>query len=181
MRLESEPLDIPVFESFEEFVTECSDNLFRLAVLLTGEREMAEDLLQTALVRVVNRWFVAKQNPVAYTRKVLINLHRNAHRDSLRRPKEVAGSLAPDPQIQDSSELNLETRDWIMRGLDLLPPRQKEVIILRFYSDLTVAATATAMGTSQGTIKSYVSRACENLRQLLQPDMEENDANRRTT
>jgi RNA polymerase sigma-70 factor (sigma-E family) len=169
--------------SFAEFVSSRSAQLIRTAYLLTGSRADAEDLVQLALVRTARHWEAAREAPGAYTHRVLLNLARDRHRHRTRRPKEhPLEDAAPqtDPRSDHAGQVN--ERDAILRAVKLLPERQREVVVLRFYADLNVAETAEAIGASEGTVKTHTSRALATLRTLLQqidtPESEVNDAHR---
>jgi RNA polymerase sigma-70 factor (sigma-E family) len=152
---------------FEHFVRDCSTSLLRTAVLLSAERERAEDLLQVALLRTHRRWSAARRSPEAYARRVLVNLARDRHRMLARRvaeePLDRAGSLAAD----DLPVIRLPDRDAMLEALRQLPVRQREVIVLRFYLDLSVQEVAHAVGCSEGTVKSATARGLDRLRMSL--------------
>jgi RNA polymerase sigma-70 factor (sigma-E family) len=151
----------------ERFVHASSPGLFRTAILLTGDRWQADDLLQQTLLRTIRRWDHANEAPVAYAQRVLVNLSRDRHRRQRRvgdeRSLESAELLTTG---RDEHELVI-ARDVIVQALRRLPIRQREVVVLRFYADLPIAETAATMGTSEGTVKSYTARALERLRSLL--------------
>lgn len=155
--------------SFERFVAESSIRLLRTAYLLTGDRSGAEDLLQQALLRTARRWRSAQGAAEAYTRRVLVNLARDRHRGARRRvaesPLEEADPAEPDLG-SDPADV-VAGREAVMKALARLPIEQREVLVLRFYADLSVAETAAAIGASQGTVKSRTSRALVRMRALL--------------
>jgi RNA polymerase sigma-70 factor (sigma-E family) len=154
-------------DSFERFVRGCSTGLLRTAVLIVGDREIAEDLLQATLMRVARHWGVAAAAPEAYARRVLVNLSRDRHRQAGRRVVEASwNELSADPFQGDHADA-VAGRDAVIAALARLPDRQREVLVLRFYADLSVAETAAATGASEGTVKSYTSRALARMRELL--------------
>jgi RNA polymerase sigma-70 factor (sigma-E family) len=158
--------------SFETFVEERSAALLRLAYLLTGDRGHAEDLLQTALLRTLRRWSSAREAPEAYVRQVLVNLSRDRIRGLSRRPPETALPADPDGLAgrAPASDLTVDRvgeRRLVADAVARLPIRQRQVIVLRFFADLPVDATAELLGCSVGTVKSYTSRALSRLRELL--------------
>ncbi|MQA99205.1 MAG: SigE family RNA polymerase sigma factor [Actinobacteria bacterium] len=140
----------------------------RLAYLLTGNRSTAEDLVQEAFVRVFGR-FRDLRDPGSfewYLRRTVVNL-ANSHfrrlrteRAYLRRRAEPHFSFMPD----------VAARDEIWRMLQQLPRRQREAIVLRFYEDLSEAATAEVMQCPVGTVKSLVSRGLARLRSEVTSD-----------
>ncbi|ONI77317.1 hypothetical protein ALI144C_35270 [Actinosynnema sp. ALI-1.44] len=152
--------------AFEEFVRARSPALLRTAFLLVGDRGHAEDLLQTTLLRVAWRWSAASAQPEAYARRVLVNLTRDRWRNLSRRVRERHQADLPQLAALDSAD-RIAERDALVQALRLLPTRQREVIVFRFYADLTVADTARVLGCTEGTVKSYTNRALSRLRELL--------------
>jgi RNA polymerase sigma-70 factor (sigma-E family) len=154
--------------SFDEFVVRASVKLLRSAYLLTGDRGIAEDLLQVVLVRVGRRWDVAREAPHAYAQRVLINLLHDRRRNLGRRVTE-----APLDELGERREPVFDGSDALVDRMALasavrrLPARQREVIVLRFFADLSVSETAVAMTASEGTVKTHTSRALDTLRGAL--------------
>jgi RNA polymerase sigma-70 factor (sigma-E family) len=153
---------------FDEFVRESSQSLLRTAYLLTGDRGHAEDLLQTALLRTARRWSSARELPVAYARRVLVNLSKNRWRDRGRRPSEVRTGAVEASHEGSSGQILL--RHTLMPAVLKLPPRQRAVLVLRYFDDMSVEETAGALGCSPGTVKSQTHRALGKLRELLAED-----------
>ena len=165
--------------SFETFASVSSTRLLRAAYLLCGNRQTAEDLLQTAMIRTGRRWGAARGAPEAYARAVLVNLARDEARRTRRRVEEVLGDAVASRgherhPVSDHAE-QVADRDAVLAALAALPQRQREVIVLRFYADLSVTETAAAIGASQGTVMSYTSRALARLRDLLGERLENSD------
>ena len=152
---------------FDEFVRGTSTRLLRTAVLLTGDRPAAEDLVQEVYERVYVRWRWINGVPEAYARKTLANLVANRWRSRGRKP-EVALADQHDRPTPDGSE-GFVVRDQLLTALQELPPRQRAVIVLRYYEDLTEVQTAEALGCSVGTVKSQTSRALGKLRLSTEP------------
>ena len=149
---------------FVEFVTGAHISLLRTARLLTGDRHTAEDLLQTALVRVYTRWSrsASWESPHAYARKVVVNLYATWRRR--RWHTEVVRPEADHtPDTRDMAG-DAERRLELERALAGLPRAQRVVVVLRFYEDLSVEETADLLGCSAGTVKSRTHRALERLR-----------------
>lgn len=165
-------------ESFEAFAASCSTRLIRAAYLLCGDHQTAEDLWQMTMMRTARRWRVARSAPEAYARTVLVNLARDHARRGRRRvdetPIELEGHSAERWLAADHTE-RIAERDVILAALTALPQRQREVVVLRFYADLSVADTAAAIGASEGTVMSYTSRALARLRELLSEPSENHD------
>ena len=156
---------------FDDFVRGRSTALLRTAYLLTGDRGHAEDLLQQVLERVARRWSSIADSPEAYVRRALTNAAIN--RGRRRRPVEV--ELLDRHDVETAAGHSaIELRDQLLRGLMQLPPRQRAVLVLRFFEDLSEAETAVALGCSVGTVKSQASRGLERLRALVADN--DNDA-----
>jgi RNA polymerase sigma-70 factor (sigma-E family) len=154
---------------FDDFVRGSATRLLRTAVLLTGDRGAGEDLLQETYERIYVHWQrIADGAPEAYARKTLANLASNRWRTRLRRPKEVALDEDHDRSTPDGSA-EYAVRRELLAALQQLPPRQRAVLVLRYYDDLSEAQTAEALGCSVGTVKSQASRALDRLRLLTEP------------
>jgi RNA polymerase sigma-70 factor (sigma-E family) len=163
-------------QEFEDFVRQRSAALLRTAYALTGDRGHAEDMLQTALMRTARRWAAARDAPEAYARRVLINLCRDRVRWLQRRPRESELSDASESHgaagtrtrgAPDELAEQVGQRRSVIQALRGLPAGQRQVVVLRFLEDLSVADTAELLGISQGTVKSYTSRALSSLRITL--------------
>jgi RNA polymerase sigma-70 factor (sigma-E family) len=166
---------VRVDQSFEAFVEECSPGLLRTAYLLTLDRGHAEDLVQTALLRAVRHWRSARVAPLAYVRKVLVNLALDRRRTLRRRVTEtpLLTDESTPPSHSGLAERAAE-RQMVVDALRRLPQRQRQVVVLRFFADLSVPETAQVLGCSEGTVKSYTARALSRLRELLaDPSIEE--------
>ena len=138
----------------------------RLAFLLTGDRELAEDLVQDAFVRLAGRW-VHHRDPGglhAYLRVTVVNLARSHHRRKAVERRYVARESG---RVAVASEFDPSNRDVLQRALMSLPLRQRTAIVLRFYEDLDIAQTASVMKCSEGTVKALTSRGTARLRPLI--------------
>ena len=151
-------------ESFEEYVAARRAALLRTAYLLTGHREDAEDLVQVALVKVVPRWSRIADHPEPYVRKVLV--HESVSRWRRRRWREVHTDRLPESPVEGPGA----DRVALQQALARLAPRQRAVIVLRYYDDLTEAETARLLGVSVGTVKSQARDALARLCELV-PDL----------
>lgn len=140
--------------------------LFRSAMLFTGDRSDAEDLLQTALLRTLRRWEAITGPPAAYTFTVLVNLSRDRHRNERRRVPVIPHHDVSDRPGADEIERLIE-RQAITHAAWQLPVSQREVLACRFVMDLTVTETARALRLPEGTVKSYTARALGRMRELL--------------
>lgn len=154
--------------AFAAFVAESSPRLLRSAYLLTGDRDAAEDLLQMALLRTGRRWGVAVDAPDAYAHRVLVNLLHDRRRALRRRPVErPLDALAAEREPSTDDAALAIDRITLLNAVRILPERQQEVLVLRFYADLSVSDTAAAIGTTPGTVKTHTSRALAALRRSL--------------
>jgi RNA polymerase sigma-70 factor (sigma-E family) len=153
--------------SFEEFARQRSAALLRTAYLLVADRGHAEDLLQVALMRSAQRWRVVSQSPDAYIRRVLVHLATDRWRRRVRRPVETVLQDDLDAIATEDPEAQLLDRVILVAALRELPPRQRAVVVLRFFEGLSVPETADVLGCSEGTVKSYSNRAFLRLRQQL--------------
>ena len=143
----------------------------RLAYLLTGDRALAEDLVQEAFVRVVGRFRHLRVPDAfdAYLRRTIVNLHtsqlrrRRLERAFLERER---GAVRPEIAMPD-----VDAREELWRALQELPSRQRAAVVLRFYEDLSERETAEALGCSPAAAKSLVARAMETLRARIGSEM----------
>ena len=149
----------------ERFLAERGDHLLRTAVLLAGSRETGEDLLQTAVERLLRRWRRLDGDPEGYLRRTLCNLAVDGQRRAGRwRQKERLLRADTGPAWDATGDVDL--RDALVRLLLRLPARQRAVLVLRYWEQLTTAETAEVLGCSEGTVKSAASRAIARLREL---------------
>ncbi|GAB3836534.1 SigE family RNA polymerase sigma factor [Micromonospora andamanensis] len=152
-----------------EFVASRAPALMRVAYLLTGDLGDAEDLLQSALAKTIPRWgSIRHSDPEGYLRAVMYREQVSWWR-RLRRRREVPIGTS-DSGVRDSSA-DADLRLALRAALWQLPPRQRTVVVLRYYEDLPEARVAYLLGCSVGTVRSRTHRAITRLRQLL-PNME---------
>jgi RNA polymerase sigma-70 factor (sigma-E family) len=151
-------------EEFTEFVHAVWPGLYRTAYLMLGEHQLAEDLVQTSLAKTYASWRKVREPEAApaYARTVLANtaaswFRRRGWRNE--RPTEVL----PDHGVEHDAS----TRPALVDALATLAPRQRAVVVLRYYDDLSVREVAHALGVSEGTVKSQTSDALARLRVLL--------------
>ncbi|HEX2131895.1 MAG TPA: SigE family RNA polymerase sigma factor [Actinophytocola sp.] len=152
-------------DEFAEFVRDALPGLLRYGHLLTGNPHDAADLVQTALERVGARWSSVVRrtgDPVAYTRRAMANSHvsrwRRVRRESL---------VAEPPEVGSAVDRDRFEDEPLWAALRDLPPRQRAVVVLRYYEDLSEAEIADALGVSRGTVKSQASKAMATLRTRL--------------
>jgi RNA polymerase sigma-70 factor (sigma-E family) len=152
-------------EEMDQFLTERADLLMRTAVLLTGSREAGQDLLQTALERLLRHWRTLEGDPEAYLRRTLYNLAADGYRRRSRLQRKLLLLRAGTPPPADTLAC-VDLRDALVRLLVQLPPRQRAVLVLRYWEQLTEAETAAVLGWPEGTVKSAASRGLRRLRGL---------------
>ena len=153
---------------FDRFVADNGNGLLRTAYLMVGDLHEAEDLVQETLFKVASKWprVSRMENPVAYTRRILVNqaLHGSAKRS--RNRAELKARAAPDTA---DTAAHLDIRDELFEALAALPPRQRAALVLRYFLDLPEAEVAAALGCSLGTVKSSTSRGLKRLGETLRP------------
>ena len=152
-------------QDFEQFVVARSGALLRTAYLLTGNHQDAEDLVQTALLKAVPRWGRVREHE-PYVRRIL--LHESISRWRRRRWRETSTESLPE---LPAAAADVDGRLALRHALGLLAPRQRAVIVLRYFDDLTEAQTAELLGISVGTVKSQSRDALAKLRTLV-PDID---------
>ncbi len=155
---------------FERFVSEHSAVLLRAAYLIAWDLAEAEDLVQETLLKVARRWPRVRRmdHPVAYARRVLVNLALDGSARRARSQGELTGE--PPPERPAACELEVpELHDELLEALAALPPRQRSVLVLRYFLDLPEAEVAAALRCSLGTVKSTSSRGLARLEQALRP------------
>jgi RNA polymerase sigma-70 factor (sigma-E family) len=159
-------MDSAARASFDAMLDRHSRALLRTAYLLTGDRQLAEDLLQSALARTWTRWSSIRdpERADAYVRTAMVNLSISWWRRRWR--GEVPTQHLPEVAAADEYA-GVDHRDEIGRALAMLTPRQRAVVVLRFYEDLSEVDVAAALGCSVGTVKSTASRALAMLRTAL--------------
>ena len=147
---------------FSAFAASCQHRMLRVAYLICGDRFLAEDLLQDALVKVALRWSrLADGNPEAYLRTVL---YRDAVSHWRARRREVVTDAPGDVAVPGGDRV--EDRLLFAAALGKLTRKQRAVLVLRFYEDMSEARTAEVLGVRAGTVKSQTSVALARLRAL---------------
>ena len=154
----------PTDVEFAELVEASWPGLYRTAYLLLGDHQLAEDLVQTALAKTYASWGKVREADAArgYARVVLANtaaswFRRRSWRNEL-----------PSAQLPDGvTDTEPSDRPAVLAALGTLPPRQRAVVVLRFFDDLSVREVADALGISEGTVKSQTSAALDKLRRQL--------------
>ncbi|MFE0517125.1 SigE family RNA polymerase sigma factor [Streptomyces sp. NPDC058964] len=152
---------------FEEYVRTRQDALLRSARRLVGDPLAAQDLLQTALLRTYHRWehIANKQLADAYLRRVMINTRTEWWR--ARKLEELPTEHLPDASVEDWADQHAD-RALLMDIIKTLPPQQLNVLVLRYWEQMSTAETAATLGMAPGTVKSTLHRALAQLRHELQ-------------
>ncbi|MFD5144388.1 SigE family RNA polymerase sigma factor [Streptomyces sp. NPDC058401] len=160
--------DVPAFTAF---VQARSSALFRTALLITGERHVADDLVQSTLEQVCRHWRKVRSAdaPEAYARRILVNLANDRWR-KLRGRAEVPlddglGGAGGGPAVDPYK--GLVARDELMRGLQSLPVGMRTVLVLRYFEDLDDAEIGRLMNISAGSVRSQVARGLSKLRSTV--------------
>ncbi len=147
-------------ESFEEFVVARGHRLFGTAVLLTQDRGLAEDLVQTSLAKAWRHWSRIHGSPDAYLRRTMVNTYISWRHRHWR--GELPTEHLPERSMR-SPAADVDARADLQTALARLPRRQRAVVVLRFYEDLPVSEVARLLGCSEGTVKSQTSKALAKL------------------
>lgn len=152
---------------FEEYIAARRDTLVRAAYLMAGDLHQAEDLVQTALIRVWPRWerISGTTDVDAYVQRVLYTVFITSVRRRRWRelPSDPLDRDRPEPAAAPGAT-SAEARMDLLVSLRALPPRRRAVIVLRYFLDLPEAETADILGCSVGTVKSQSSKAIKQLR-----------------
>ncbi len=162
--------DVTASAAFADLFESQRRRALRLAYLLTGDRDLAEEVVAEVFVRLYTPWQQGKiDDPGAYVRRAIIN-HVNStfRRLEVRRRHDRTNV----PQLAAPADAGVDDRDTVQRALLVLPVRQRAAIALRYLDDLSEAETADALGISVGTVKSQVSRGLDRLRELLDANQE---------
>jgi RNA polymerase sigma-70 factor (sigma-E family) len=150
---------------FREYVAARQGALFRTALLLTGHREDAEDLLQAALTKLATRWTRLQRSgsPDGYVRKILYHQQVSWWR-RVRHGREFVTSEPPEVSAVADVAGDSALRLSLAEALRQLTPRQRAVVVLRYYEDLPEAQVAEILGCSVGTVRSQTHRTLARLR-----------------
>ncbi len=149
---------------FSAYMAARQPSLLRTAYLLTGDRHAAEDLVQTALAKLYLSWDKVQRREVldGYVRRIMVNENNSLWRRAWKR-REVATDAVPEGEVQPAPGYDGQS-EALWRFVQTLPRKQRAVIVLRYYEDLTEAETADILGISVGTVKSQSSRALAAMR-----------------
>ncbi len=161
---------------FTTFFESAWPRLFRTALAITGERGSAEDALQTAFAKVYASWsrVSSANHPEAYVRRMLVNEIIGSRRHGWWRRERPYPDVEPSA-VTPSPESGVVDRDVLWAAVQRLPVRQRAVVVLRYYEDLSEAEIAESLGCSRGTVKSQAAAALANLRRTSGADLGEGD------
>ena len=150
---------------FADFFVATWPRLFRTTYAIAGDRESAEDALQSAYAKAFASWrrVRAADHPEAYVRRMAVNELVNVRRRAWWRA-ERSYAEPPEPPPVSAPEPGTGARDAVWTAVCSLPPRQRAVVVLRYYEQLSEAEIAEVLGCSRGTVKSQASRALRALR-----------------
>lgn len=148
---------------FETFAAARWPRLLRTAYLLTGDHHEAEDLVQVTLAKLFPAWPRVRglDEPDAYVRRALVN--NNLSRFRKRRVVQLLTPRLPE-RAQEGGAARAEERSLLLEALGTLPPRQRAVVVLRYWEDLSEQQAAEVLGCSPGNVKSQASRGLRKLR-----------------
>jgi RNA polymerase sigma-70 factor (sigma-E family) len=163
-RAETEPASTRLEDLYRAHVQDA----LRLAFLLTGERPTAEDLVQDAFVKVFGRFNDLRRRDAFwwYLRRTIVNLSNSR----LRRRRVERAWLERQHPPGSTRDPDVAEQQRVRAALMTLRPEQRAAVVLRYYEDLTEAATADVLGCALGTVKSMVSRGMDKLREELRDD-----------
>ena len=152
---------------FESWMAARQGRLLRTAYLLTGDVHAAEDLVQTTLAKLYLAWHRVSDAPSidAYVRRIMVNEHTSTWRRLWRHREVVRDTSAYD--VPTASREYDGVGDALWTAVRSLPERQRAVVVLRYYEQLSEKEAAEALGVSLGTVKSQASRALDTLRSRL--------------
>jgi RNA polymerase sigma-70 factor (sigma-E family) len=166
-------------EEFAAYMAARQPSLLRTAYLLTGDRHTAEDLVQTAFAKLYLSWDRVQRREVVdgYVRRILVNEHTSLWRRAWKR-REVTTGSPPEQHGLDRVDDGESAAVWAF--VQTLPPKQRAVIVLRYYEDLSEAEAAQVLGISVGTVKSQASRAIAAMRSRIheQPALADREEDR---
>jgi RNA polymerase sigma-70 factor (sigma-E family) len=160
-------VDADAEREFHDFVAGSSRRLAQFATLIMSDRHTAEDLVQTALVKTYLNWRVARDNPMPYIRRIMLNQRTDWWR-RLKGREQVTAELPDAPAFEDLADAHA-SQDAVVQALRGLTKRERAVVVLRYFEDLPEAQIAVELGIAVGTVKSTLFRALGKLR--VSPDL----------
>jgi RNA polymerase sigma-70 factor (sigma-E family) len=151
---------------YDDFYVALRPRLVRTAYAVCGDLGVAEDAVQSAFAKAYRSWrrISRLESPEAYVRKMAVNEVLNTRRRAHARREVVGTSL---PEMPDREPDDIDAHDEMWRAVSALPPRQRAVLVLRYYEDLSEVQIADVLGCRPGTVKSQASAALATLRRRL--------------
>jgi len=169
--LAAEEVTLDADSALEQLYAAHWRRLVRLAVLLLHDQGVAEEVVQDAFVAMHGRWRSLRDpdKALAYLRQAVVNRSRSAlrHRGVVERYVARQSGAVPVAEAADGSSLTAHRRTAVLDALRALPTRQREVLALRYYLELSEAEISDALGISRGSVKAHASRGSAALRELL--------------
>jgi RNA polymerase sigma-70 factor (sigma-E family) len=158
-----------VYDEITVFIRSSYAPLLRRAFLLTGDRGLAEDIVQDSLAKLWTSWSRRTvDSPDAYVRRIMVNSSISTWRR--RRPTQpMAEGDPPMLAVPDGADASAE-HDRVWAALGQLPPRQRAILVLRYYEDLSEAEICQTLSISPGTVRSQTYKARQTLRQVMSAD-----------
>jgi RNA polymerase sigma-70 factor (sigma-E family) len=161
---------------FPAYFTASWPRMYRTALAIAGDAASAEDACQAAFAKAYASWsrVCAADHPDAYVRRMVVNEVLGTRRSAWwrrERPHAEVGEPPPRPSFEDG----VADRSTLWDAVGGLPPRQRAVIVLRYYEDLSEEQIAAALGCSRGTVKSQASAALANLRRTTGAALDEGE------
>ncbi|MFD2467763.1 SigE family RNA polymerase sigma factor [Amycolatopsis silviterrae] len=155
---------------FVAYVAAASKSLRATAFVLCGDWHRADDLVQTTFLKLYRVWprLVRRGELDAYVRRMVVRAFLNENRRKWRSREHLSGEL---PDVRTAPEPDHAQRLAVRAALDGVPPKQRAVLVLRFWDDLSVEETAAALGCTAGTVKSQSARGLATLRKLVDPSL----------
>jgi RNA polymerase sigma-70 factor (sigma-E family) len=156
-------------EEFREFAVAVQGHLRRSAYLLCGDWHLAEDIVQSAFVKIFRVWRRVRKvdNQLGYARQVVYRCFLDQYRKEKKQLPTVPIAGLADQVVAESGGGDASFDGMVLEALAGLPPRARAVIVLRFWEDMSVEQTASVLGVTEGTVKSQTSRAVAQLRDRL--------------
>lgn len=156
-------------ERFHSFASRSTGSLTRLAYLLCGDQHLANDLVQTCLIRLYRVWPSLRDKDTVdpYARKILLRCWLNERRRPWRRAEARDGQVPDVPAVSPDLARAVHLKELMRVALAKLPPRQRATVVLRYWSQHTVTETAAILRCSEGNVKSQSARGLTALRTAL--------------
>ncbi|MEU3272400.1 SigE family RNA polymerase sigma factor [Saccharomonospora sp. NPDC006951] len=160
-------------QEFAEYFAAKRDSVRRTAYMLCGDWHRADDLAQTAFVALHRRWRKIRDKAAtdAYVRTTLVRAAIDESRRPWRRERQSEELPEPPPRGEQLAD-RVATREDLLAGLRRVPPRQRAVLVLRYFEGLDVSGVAKVLGCSEGNVKSQTARGLANLRDVLGEEVE---------